>query len=254
MTSKFKLSVLLGRPTSVSEKFHKKTKIKSLPRDKVDLLKTPTEWKKVYFKGYSRFKEIVLPGPTLSKKTSLKEVLGKRISEKKFSEQPISINKLSALLYYSSGLKNISSDKAANRFYPSGGARYPLETYLIALNIPLPRGLYHYYLKSHSLEKLLLFESFDTDIYFNQDWIRKSSCIIIISAVFKRNTMKYGDRGYRHILTEAGHMGQNIYLLSTAFNLNCCAIGGYIDDEINRLLEIDGVDESVVYVLAIGTK
>lgn len=254
MNFKADLPILLGKAGSISEKFHGKTKLKTLPKGNVDLRKTPKEWKKVYFKGYSRFEEIVLPKPRLFLKNSLREALERRISEKKFSIMPVPINKISTLLYYSSGLKDRNSNKAANRFYPSGGARYPLETYFIALNSQLPRGLYHYYLKSHSLEKLLILDNFDSDYYFNQEWIRKSSCIIIITAVFKRTTMKYADRGYRHILTETGHLGQNIYLVSTALDLKCCAIGGYIDNKINKLLDIDGIDESVIYVIAIGTR
>ena len=64
--------------------------------------------------------------------------------------------------------------------------------------------------------------------------------------------MKYGDRGYRHVLAEAGHLAQNLYLISSALGLSCCAMGGYYDEEINNLLDIDGVGESIVYILAIG--
>jgi nitroreductase len=55
-------------------------------------------------------------------------------------------------------------------------------------------------------------------------------------------------------LVESGHIAQNFYLLSVATNLSCCAIGGYFDDALNKLLDIDGVNETVLYALAIGEK
>ena len=86
----------------------------------------------------------------------------------------------------------------------------------------------------------------------NRPWIEKAGCLIVLTAVFKRNSIKYGDRGYRHIISEAGHIGQNFYLLASALGMGICGIGGYVDDTINKFLDIDGVDESVVYLLAAG--
>ena len=90
--------------------------------------------------------------------------------------------------------------------------------------------------------------------FLNQNWVKKSGCIILISAVFKRNTIKYGDRGYRHIMQEAGHLGQNIYLISSALGLGCCAISGFNDEELNNMLDLDGVNEGVIYSFSIGSK
>lgn len=253
MKLKTNLDRLLGKPYADFEKFHQKTKIKKLNVDLLDPNKWPKEWKTVQFKGYGRLAEIVLPKSQSLTNYSLHTALKKRSSIRKFSNQPLPLEKLSTLLYYSAGLNNIKNSTIRGRFYPSAGARYPLELYFISLNSQLPMGLYHYYLKNHSLEKLLTFDKFDFAKYFNQNWISTVGAFIIITAIFKRTTMKYADRGYRHILQESGHMGQNIYLLSSTLNLSCCAIGGYLDDKINELLDIDGINESVVYILAVGT-
>ena len=160
--------------------------------------------------------------------------------------------KISNLLYYSAGLRSKNSSMVGNRFYPSGGARYPLEVYLLPINTVLPPKIYHYYPKNHSLECLFPLKNFSFKNYFNQPWLSHSAFLIIITAVFKRTMVKYGDRGYRHILLEAGHLGQNFYLTSAGLNLGCCAIGGYYDQRLEKLLQIDGVKESIVYVLAFG--
>lgn len=254
MKTKFDLDKLLLKPTALFEKYHQKSKILTLSKDNLDPAKWPKEWKTVRYKGYGRLQEIILPQPQTFIDKPFSAVLSQRNSGRKFSANPIKLSNLSSLLYYSAGINKSDPKNENNRFYPSAGARYPLEVYLIAQNIKnLPKGLYHYYLKNHSLEKLFTFDKFDTGKYFNQDWIKSAPIIILTTAVFKRTTIKYGDRGYRHILQESGHLGQNIYLLSSILDLSCCAIGGYMDDKLNKLLDIDGLNEAVIYVLAIGT-
>lgn len=254
MKKKFDLNKLLNKPTSHFEIYHQKSKIFSLSKDNLDPAKWPKVWKTVSYKGYGRLDEIKLPPPQTSPKTSLTTVLAKRISGRKFSTDPMNLPDISTLLYFSAGINKVDPKNVNKRFYPSAGARYPLEVYILSLNSELPKGLYHYYLKNHSLEKLLAFDEFDTGKYFNQDWIKTAPLIILVTAVFKRNTVKYGERGYRHILIEAGHLGQNIYLTSAAIDLSCCAIGGYKDTQLEKLLDIDGINESVIYVLAVGTR
>lgn len=250
MKTQNSLKTILNKALSRYEQFHASTKIKKQKRQ-LEYSKWPKSWKTVYFKSYPRLDEIVLPKPDLKSTISLKEVLFKRKSSRGFSKEPLSMAKLSTLLFYSAGMKN-SSPPLIGRFYPSAGARYPLEVYIIALNTDIPKGVYHYYVKNHSLEELIILKKFQYKDYFIQKDLARSGCIILITGVFKRTTVKYGDRGYRHILQEAGHLAQNLYLLSSALNLSCCATGGYIDSKLEELLDIDGVDESVIYAIAVG--
>ena len=252
MNLKISLKELLNMPVSPYEKYHEKTKIRKFAKSDFSQKGVPEEWKTVYFKGYGRLAEIMLPKPDPLAKELLRDALKNRKSSREFGKEKLPLTKLSTLLFYSAGLRVHTSSWTGNRFYPSGGSRYPLEVYFLSLKAQLPCGLYHYYLKNHSLESLLKEDKLDLKKYFNQDWIADASGLIIISAVFKRMTMKYKDRGYKHIMIEAGHLGQNIYLLSAALNLNCCAIGGFVDDKLNELLDVDGISESVVYVIAIG--
>lgn len=251
---------LLDDSLSISERFHKKTKYKEKQMKKIkaeigDPTHWPEEWKKVYFKGYTRLEEYKLPKPNLSSKFSLKESLYNRKSLRDFSDRPFLLEQLGNLLYFSAGLNNNKPPYIINRFYPSDGSRYPLEVYVISLNVKgLGKGLYHYYLKSHSLEKLAIFQNLNIQKYFDQDWLDTAAFIIIITAVFKRTTIKYGDRGYRHVLIESGHLCQNIYLLASVLNISCCAIDGFVDDNLNRLLDIDGLKESVIYTIGGGLK
>ena len=115
-------------------------------------------------------------------------------------------------------------------------------------------AIYHYHIKSHSLEKIYDRPFLNTTMkQFNQPWIRKASILLVISSIFDRTEEKYGDRGLRYIYTEYGHYAQNISLITSELGLGACSIGGFIDDGLNKLLDFDKIDESVIGVIALGT-
>jgi len=231
------------------EAFHRLTSHKSKQHKEIPLDQWPKEWRKINYKAYPRLGSIQLPRKHLPSMT-LERVLDKRMSSRKFSEKKLSVQDLSSLFLYSAGLKNNSTF----RQYPSAGARFPLELYFISTNTDLPNGVYHYYPRSHCLEQIVTFDTFDYDMYVNQSWIKKAGGLIIITSLFNRTVNKYGNRGYRYIISESGHLGQNIYLVSACLNFACCGIGGFEDKKINTLLDIKEHEESSLYCFAIGKK
>lgn len=237
-----------------SEEFHDETKLqKIIP---IPTSNWPKEWKEISYKSYPRLNKIALsPNESILNKKSFFNILKNRKSTRDFKRGKLSKKQLSTLLCFSSGIRNrTSSWDQAKRFYPSAGARYPLEVYPILINDnEIPNGIYHYNVKTSSME-IIKQGSFLKELQkiTQTDWIKNASLIIIFSAVFGRNQIKYGDRGYRHIFTESGHAAQNLYLLSSALNLGCCALGGFLDDQLNSLLDLDGINESVINVLVLG--
>lgn len=248
---KVNINSILGKPTFLYEKFQNKIKIKN-KKEIMDPKYWPENWVKIFYKAYPRLKEIKLGAPALPSSISLRSSLLNRQSTREFSQKPITRKKLSSLLYFSTGLNKVNNAKHITRFYPSAGSRFPIECYLVALNCNIPSGVYHYNVKCHSLEQLRILTSFEFDNYFSQDWIKNSSAIFLLSAIFNRNTIKYGNRGYRLTLIESGHIGQNISLVATALNMGYCPIGGFLDDNLNELLDLDGLDESIIYAFALG--
>ncbi len=239
---------------TISQAFHDGTKLKKIFKSP-DPSKWPEEWRKVYFKSYPRLPIVNLPKPKLKLSVSLKRTLFNRHSVRNFSQKSLSLEELSTLLYFSAGIKGSSYVVGGERFYPSAGARYPLEVYPMVLNVRgLKNGIYHYYVKSNSLEVLDVSSGIEKEIRKNidLDWAKEAAVILIITAVFYRTQMKYYERGYRHILSELGGLNQNIYLLSTALQIGCCSMGGYFDDGINKLLDLEDPLESVVGVTAVG--
>ena len=85
-----------------------------------------------------------------------------------------------------------------------------------------------------------------------QPWVSAAAVVMIISAVTVRSLSKYGDRGYRYLLFEAGHVSQNIDLVATALGLGAINLGGFYDDELAALLRLQPEFEVPLYATALG--
>ncbi len=81
-----------------------------------------------------------------------------------------------------------------------------------------------------------------------------AAAILVPTSWFSKLKFKYKKRGYRYGFLDAGHVSENAYLVATALDLACCGICGFIDDEVNSLIGVNGLDESSVYLLALGEK
>jgi len=251
-----KLLEKLEGEQSISDKFHISTNNKKLdPPNKLTSKNTPKSWIKIYFKTYPRMNKIKL-NEIKFQANKLSDIFRKRSSVRHFSNIPISKKELSYLLFASCGLINLGKTlDESRRPYPSAGARYPLEVYPLVLNCEeIKNGLYHYNVKENSLE-LLLEEDLRYWVTKNtngEKWTATTAVIFIITGVLDRTRIKYGERGYRYALLEAGHLGQNICLLATELGLGSCALGGYIDQEVDKLLDIDLQKEFTLYLIAVG--
>ena len=238
-----------------SEIFHQYTKrfYNPIPRDSS---LWPDEWKTTYYKTYPRLAKINLGHK--EKKFDLFEAIKKRSSKRKMTGRAVDLDEFSILLKYACGITGKLENGDSRRAQPSGGARFPIETYCLIARPGqgLEPGLFHYNVKNHYLETIWSkkFTREDLDKIATYEFVQDASLIIFLTAVFWRTQIKYGQRGYRFIVQESGHIAQNIYLVSEALNLKCCALGGFrvSDEQIEKLLDIDGITESLVYTLVIG--
>ncbi len=249
---KFNIKNLTNTNQHAFQRFHKKTKLTSVPRNEIMPYELDNSLKKIYYKSYPRFEEIQLPKPRLGS-YQLEQALLNRNSNRSFASVKIKKKEISNLLYYSLGIN--STSKTASRFYPSAGKKYPLEAYILSLNTELSKGLYHYYVPHNSLEYLSGLQEFSFQKAFtkyNQTWISNIALILIITGIFQRTFRQYGERGYRFTHIESGHVGQTLYLISSALSINCCAIGGFIDRYFEDILDIDGNQESLISAYALG--
>jgi len=87
-----------------------------------------------------------------------------------------------------------------------------------------------------------------------QGQIKNSAVTLIWFAVGYRTVYRYGDRGYRYMHLDAGHVCQNLYLAAESIGCGVCAIAAFEDDKLNAVLGLDGVDQFVIYIGTVGKK
>jgi SagB-type dehydrogenase family enzyme len=141
------------------------------------------------------------------------------------------------------------------RACPSAGALYPVETYLVLNDVEMiEAGIYHYSVPDHSLEQLQKgdFRLKIAQAALDQDMAYAANAVFVWTSLFARAKWKYEQRAYRYVYLDAGHIAQNLALAAVALSLGTCQIAALYDEEVNALLEIDGNEESVLYMSVVG--
>lgn len=213
----------------------------------------PESWKKIEYKKYPRMPSVKLPEPNLGDMT-LGSAISRRESALNFSQNSISLEELSSILFFGAGITRRGKDENFHhRAHPSSGMRYPIEIYILALNIRgTENGIYHYNVLDHSLEYLEACDKSVSGLLFNSKLARNAATILIFTMVHNRSRVKYGNQGFKLGLIESGHIGENIYLASSALGIKCRAFGGMKYDAAAELLDIDRKFEEPFYALALG--
>jgi SagB-type dehydrogenase family enzyme len=192
----------------------------------------------------------------------LSHALAARVSTRTFSGQAISLAELASVLIPAAAcnrraaVKEFPPIELHLRSYPSGGGEFPVEVYVVLLRIAdASPGIAHFDPRAKALSLIaphVDVRELSPVLMHGESVLQSAAVLIVLTAIFERTIVKYGDRGYRLILLEAGHLAQNICLTAAASGLGSLAWGGFYDDELHRLLGIDGVNEAVVHALFIG--
>ena len=192
---------------------------------------------------------------------SLYDAISNRRSTREYSQEALSMEELSFLLWAGFWAKEFKSSERYQftiRNLPSAGARHPFECYLMINRVHgLKAGLYHYHPIKHMLVRLEKGEDIAMKVYdasMRQEMVKSSAVSFIVSANPYRTTWRYGQRGYRYIYMDAGHVGQNISLACEAIDAGACMIAAFQDEAMNDIIEANGKDEFVIYVFSVGKK
>lgn len=207
---------------------------------------------------YRGHEAISLPPPPNQPYHPTLQTIRTRRTPRGFIDDEVSTETISMLLSMAFGITGrviIGDESKPLRAYPSAGGLYPVEVYLvIRAGTDIRPGAYYYAPDPHHLRRLKDFhaESF-FDCFVDAPTISVASMIVVLTGAFWRSKAKYGPRGYRYILQESGHMAANLGLAAETLGLATIPLGGYYDQPLNQWLELDGVDEAVVYPVAIGS-
>lgn len=245
------ISFPVAYSATIGERFHDETRHTWTQIFKEMI--TPKPARPPQFKEYTGMPKIKLPKPDF-KGLRLEEALTKRRSIREYSKKPITMAELSQLLFSAQGVTGEIYGTLL-RTAPSAGALYPFEIYFFVNNMEnLKKGLYHYSVRDHSIV-LIKEGDFRSELLkasLEQEMVRDAAVVFVLAAVFDRTRSKYGERGYRYVYMEAGHISQNIYLQATSLGLGSVVIGAFLDDQINKLIGIDGKKEAVIAIHPVG--
>lgn len=200
---------------------------------------------------------IALPAPSASSARTMdfKELLETRRSVRNFSDEPLSLADLGFLLWAAQGVTGYDGE-ARFRTAPSAGGRYPLETYIGVANVAgLVPGIYLYEPETHSLivvlESALAPQKLQAACY-GEPAVKCAAAVLLWTATPRRTEWKYAFTAHRMIAMEAGHACQNVCLAATALGMGACPLLSYHQSAIDRWLGIDGREEFVLYLAAVG--
>ena len=188
----------------------------------------------------------------------LKAAIGNRESRRSYSARPLTVEELSFLLWATQGVREVLDRGHALRTVPSAGCRHALETYLCILNVEgIDQGIYRYL----PLEHQLVFEHAPENLagkmvraVFGQNYPAQAAVTFIWAAVPYRMEWRYGIAAHKVIAIDAGHVCKNLYLACEAIGAGACAMAAYDQEALDRLLQVDSVDEFTVYLASVGKK
>lgn len=200
--------------------------------------------------------------PPFPRGGELPEVLLERRTWRRFGQGPVSLDDLATLLGLTWGVQiwvgGGRSPRVPFKTSPSGGAKHSVEAYVMALAVEdIPAAIYHYCPDAHDLAVIRegtpkgLLRSFLP----GQTWFHEPAAVVFMTSVFQRVQYKYQHpRAYRVILLEAGHLAQTFCLLATWLGLAPFCTAALSDSAIEAHLDIDGIDEAVLYAVGVGTR
>jgi SagB-type dehydrogenase family enzyme len=200
------------------------------------------------------------PGEFRPADDSLMNAIENRRTLRTYARDPLTLAELSYLLWCTQGVRQVLAPPGGGtlRNVPSAGGKHPFETYLLVNRVEgLKPGLYRFLPVDHKLAEVDTSKGLTGNVIkasLDQQHVGTSAVMFIWVAVAQRTVWRYNTRGYRYMFLDAGHVCQNLYLSAESIGCGACAIGAYSDDEVNRLLNLDGSEQFVIYMGTVGRK
>ncbi len=185
----------------------------------------------------------------LSKKNDrLSKIFNARISTRRFTNKPLDKKYLHSLF------QAFVSLESGRRSLPSAGARYPIEVYALFYHVKnTENAVYYYNQDRHSLSFVNNIGTWEETSHIYNLAIDGNPAIVFVFVGFsERVCKKYGERGGRFMLIEAGHYAQNLGLRLGVENLGGVEVGGIMDDEMKELLGLKTTEAKILLGFAVG--
>lgn len=194
--------------------------------------------------------------------SNIYECIKERRSTRFYDDSLMSLEELSYLLWATQGITGTNKAGLTLRTVPCSGATHSFETYLFIMGVEgLQKGVYRYLPVEHKL--LFMFELNDIDnkvdeLTLDQPFVpnfaKKAAVVFAWSTIPYRSEWKFDITSHKKILIDIGHVCQNLYLASESVGAGTCAIGIYDQKMTDEILGLDGEEEFVIYLAAVGKK
>lgn len=182
----------------------------------------------------------------------LESTILKRRSTRAYSGASLSLDELRALLHFTYQPQDYAGQNLDPN--PDYFALDLLETFIAVSAVTgLEEGCYYYAPKAQELRQIR-FKNFRQELHYlclGQDLGRDAAAVVFHTADLSKAVAKYGDRVYRYLHADAGHLGQRLNLAAIHLGLGVSGIGGFFDDQVNEVLGIPW-DEAVIYITTLG--
>src|SRR6202167_4976762 len=211
------------------------------------------------FKIYSKVEPLPLPRDVpQTGVTALSAISAPAVSSR--ADSVPALQDLARLLYFSAGITK-------QRAYPGGeiyfraaactGALYEIELYVVTGDLPnLDAGVYHFNPADVSLRFLRKgdFRGNLAQATAMEPAVAHAPATIICTGTYWRNAWKYQARAYRHFGWDNGTLLANMLAVSAASGLPAEIVLGFVDGEVNHLLDLDTRREVSLCLVPIGRK
>jgi SagB-type dehydrogenase family enzyme len=168
------------------------------------------------------------------------------------------LDQLAAILFYSAGVtkkKTFPGGEIYFRAAACAGALYPVETYIVCGDMEgLRAGVYHFNAGDFSLRRLRTGDHRGAIVAASgsEESIAHAPVILVHSAITWRSAWKYRDRAYRYHFWDAGMIAANALAAAASHRLHAKIVMGFVEEDINRLIDIDGERELALSLMALG--
>jgi SagB-type dehydrogenase family enzyme len=191
---------------------------------------------------------------------SVDEAITRRTSGRNYGSEPLPVDKLATVLYLGNAVRRVVEIGSQFRFYQrnvtNSGNLGSVEIFPVVMSVAgVEPGIYHFDTVGHDLARLHhgQFRTWLQDRVLFQLEFPRAAVAIVLACALGRLQSKYGQRGYRLGLFDVGHVSENMYLIGTGLGLQVCATAGFIDEEVDQALGLDGLEMASMLVVLVGT-
>lgn len=194
-----------------------------------------------------------LPQAKTQGTVTVEQAIDQRRTIRSYMPQRLSLDQLAQLLWAAQG---VTGSQGIKRTAPSAGALYPMDVYVVAGQdcvAQIDAGVYHYEPHRHRLSRLSKKDLRDgvARAALSQMWMARAPVNLVIAAAYNRVGVKYGERGVRYAMIEAGHIGQNLFLQAEALGLKAGIVGAFHDMELQQTLNLPRAHEPLL-IMPVG--